>query len=121
MRSLGLLKNGEPQYFIPPYEWWNRKVTKWFSQNLIRLVSFTPGTRTNADYTWPEMGASYKSSEELIELLKAFEVKHTLNGAILLIHAGTDPRRKDKLYNRLPEIISSLKTKGYHFTTIDKL
>ena len=121
MRSLGLLKNGEPKYFIPPYEWWNKKISKWFSQRLVRLVSFTPGTRTNADYTWPEMGASYKSSEELMDLLKAFEVKHTLNGAILLIHAGTDPRRKDKLYNRLSEIITLLKTKGYHFTTIDKL
>ncbi len=121
MNALGLWNNNRPEYFIPPYQWWNKKVAKWFSQRLVRLVSFTPGTRTNADYTWPEMGASYKSSQELIELLKTFEVKHTLNGTILLIHAGTDPRRKDKLYNRLPEIINSLKAKGYHFTTIDKL
>lgn len=121
MRELGVWNDNRQQYFIPPYEWWNKKVAKWFSQSLIRVFSFTPGTRTNADYTWPEMGASYKSSEELIQLLNAFEVKHTLNGAILLIHAGTDPRRKDKLYHRLPAIITSLKAKGYQFTTIDTL
>jgi peptidoglycan/xylan/chitin deacetylase (PgdA/CDA1 family) len=44
-----------------------------------------------------------------------------LNGYILLIHAGTDPRRKDKLYNRLNEMIWYLKNKGYQFKRIDEL
>jgi endoglucanase len=40
---------------------------------------------------------------------------------VLLIHAGTDPRRKDKLYNRLDELISYLKKEGYSFKKIDAL
>jgi hypothetical protein len=44
-----------------------------------------------------------------------------LNGCIMLIHAGTDPRRKGKLYNRLGEIIILLKNAGYQFLRIDSL
>ena len=44
-----------------------------------------------------------------------------LNGVILLIHAGTDPRRKDKLYNRLDELIMYFKKEGYQFMRIDGL
>lgn len=121
MKDIGVENNSPFSYFIPPYEWWNKRIGKWYAEQLVRLFSFTPGTRTNADYTWPEMGAAYKSSETLIKLLREFEAKETLNGAILLIHAGTDPRRKDKLYNQLSSIINELKAKGYTFCTIDKL
>ena len=44
-----------------------------------------------------------------------------LNGVILLIHAGTDPRRKDKLYDKLDELIGYLKKEGYTFKRIDDL
>ncbi len=121
MKQLGVISPNRIPYFIPPYEWWNKRIGKWFAEMGVKLFSFTHGTRTNADYTWPEMGTSYKSSQELLELLRAFEVKHTLNGAILLIHAGTDPRRKEKLYSHLPAIISELKAKGYNFNRIDNL
>ena len=44
-----------------------------------------------------------------------------LNGFILLLHFGTDPKRTDKLYSRLPELIQYLKAKNYRFVTIDTL
>jgi peptidoglycan/xylan/chitin deacetylase (PgdA/CDA1 family) len=44
-----------------------------------------------------------------------------LNGVVLLIHAGTDPRRKDNLYNRLDELIGYLKKEGYKIKRIDEL
>jgi endoglucanase len=111
------------KYFIPPYEWWNDSIAIWSKAAGWQLINFTPGIRTNADYTYPEMGASYKSSEELFQTLKQFEHSNTtgLNGSIILIHAGTDPRRKDKLYNRLDEMIDYLKAKGYRFKTVDEL
>jgi peptidoglycan/xylan/chitin deacetylase (PgdA/CDA1 family) len=111
------------QFFIPPYEWWNDDILRWCNEKGITLFNFTPGTGTNADYTWPEMGASYKTSEQLISNLKKFEFTNPnhLNGAILLIHAGTDPRRKDKLYDHLDEILIYLKEKGYRFKRIDNL
>ena len=44
-----------------------------------------------------------------------------LNGFMMLIHFGVDARRTDKLYNRLDEIITTLKDKGYEFVGIDEL
>ena len=110
-------------YFIPPYEWWNDDIVRWCNEKGITIFNFTPGTGTNADYTWPEMGNAYKSSEELINNLKKFEATNPnhLNGAILLIHAGTDPRRKDKLYDHLDELIVYLKQKGYQLKDIYRL
>ena len=58
-------------YFIPPYEWWNDSVANWTNWRGMQLFSFTPGTFTNADYTWPEMGNAYRSSEFLLNKIKS--------------------------------------------------
>jgi peptidoglycan/xylan/chitin deacetylase (PgdA/CDA1 family) len=66
---------------------------------------------------------NYKGSDTSMQSLKQFETnnKSGLNGFIIIIHAGTDPRRKDKLYNRLDELIDYLKKKGYQFKRVDEL
>jgi peptidoglycan/xylan/chitin deacetylase (PgdA/CDA1 family) len=112
-----------PLYFIPPYEWWNYTIAAWSKELGLKLFNFTPGIRTNADYTYPEMGNAYKSSEWILQSLKNNADKDSgiFNGAIILIHAGTDPRRKDKLYNRLNDIIDYLESKGYTFKRIDDM
>jgi len=112
-----------PQYYIPPYEWWNDTIAAWSTELDLTLLCFTPGIRTNADYTYPEMGASYKSSEWILQLLKEQQQKNAnaFNGAVILIHAGTDAERKDKLYNRLSELIEWLRLEGYTFKKIDEL
>ncbi|QEC66906.1 polysaccharide deacetylase family protein [Panacibacter ginsenosidivorans] len=112
-----------PQYFIPPYEWWNDTIAAWSNKLGLKLFNFTSGIRTNADYTYPEMGNTYKSSEWILQSLKDQQDKdaNAFNGAIILIHTGTDPRRKDKLYNRLNDIIDYLQLKGYVFKRIDDL
>ena len=122
MRDNQWLEPGN-HYMIPPFEWWNHTVAKWANETGISLLSFTPGTGSNADYTWPEMGNSYKSSEAIIQSIKAFEAKdpNQLNGVVLLVHVGTDPRRKDKLYEHLGILIADLKAKGYQFKTVDDM
>jgi endoglucanase len=109
-------------FFIPPFEWWNDSIATWSKQMDLILFNFTPGIRTAVDYTWPEL-PSYKSSKWIINHLKEINTKKSplLNGSIILIHAGTDPRRKDKFYNRLGELIKLLKQKGYSFKRIDEL
>jgi peptidoglycan/xylan/chitin deacetylase (PgdA/CDA1 family) len=69
------------------------------------------------------MGKSYRSSEAIIQYIKKMNDTRPqkLNGVILLVHAGTDPRRTDKLYNRLDELISYLKKEGYQFKRVDEL
>src|SRR6185437_12878988 len=114
--ALGI-DTGGSHYFIPPYEWWNDTIAAWARQLGWHLANFTPGVRTNADYTWPQMGPAYKSSSQIMESLK----QQTLDGDIILIHAGVDPRRKDKLYNHLDELLTWLQSKGYRCVRLDEL
>ena len=43
-----------------------------------------------------------------------------LNGFILLTHPGTDPRRPDKFYKKLDELITILQNRNYRFTLLDQ-
>ncbi len=67
--------------------------------------------------------SSYKSTDWIIRSLKEQQQKNTnaFNGAIILIHAGTDERRKDKLYDKLIGLIDWLHAEGYTFKRIDEL
>ena len=110
------LKKQKPQYFLAPYEWYNSAISRWTEEMGMTLVNFTPGTGTNADYTTPDM-ANYRSSDFLAERLASFEASADagLNGAMVLIHPGTDPARTDKFYLRLGEMIDFYTNKGYKF------
>ena len=107
-------------FFLPPYEWYNDSVAAWTKQLNLQLVNFTPGTSSNADYTWSQL-TNYKSSKYIYNSITGFEQQHSLNGFILLLHAGTSPLRTDKFYNHLPQLISELKHRGYQFKRIDEL
>ncbi len=115
LRRAGL-KGEEPRWFLPPYEWYNRAITRWSDAMGMTLINLTPGTATNADYTVPGQ-PGYRSSDQLINQLEAFEAASPggLNGAFILIHPGTDPERTDKLWMRLDEIITRYQEKGYQF------
>lgn len=110
-------------WFLPAYEWYNDSIATWAMAAGARVVNFTPGTRSNADYTYPEMGKQYRSSEEIYNSIIQYENSHAggLNGFLLLVHIGTDPRRTDKFYNKLPALIVFLKNKGYHFSSLNTL
>jgi peptidoglycan/xylan/chitin deacetylase (PgdA/CDA1 family) len=110
------------QLFIPPYEWWNDSVATWTQWKEMQLFSFTPGTFTNADYTWPEMGKQYKSNEFLMDKIKELiQQGEKLNGSMVLIHVGTDPRRKEKFYHQLPSIIDLLQKNQFKIKRVDEL
>lgn len=111
------------KYFLPPYEWYNQQIADWTSQMDLQLINFTSGTRSNADYTYPELGKSYRTSDEIYQSILDYDKNKPdgLNGFILLLHIGTDPRRKDKFYDKLPELIKYLKTSGYELVKINEL
>ncbi|MDB4582240.1 polysaccharide deacetylase family protein [Draconibacterium sp.] len=108
----------DARFFIPPYEWYNQQTNDWSRKLGLEVINFTSGTGTNADYTTPEM-KNYKSSEEIFSNLKQFEKENGLNGAIILIHPGTEPERTDKFYNKLDELIEYFKNLGYQFKSIN--
>ncbi len=100
--------------FLPPYEWYNTESVDWSRQLGLKVINFTPGIRSNADYTTPGM-KNYRSSETILNDIKDFEKKdpNGLNGCIMLIHLGTAPERTDRFYNRLGELLTFLKRNGY--------
>lgn len=104
-----------PKYFLPPYEWYNKEVVKIAKELNQVTINFSPGTRSNADYTTPEM-ENYLSSEEILKSIFAYEENKGMNGFHLLIHPGTSPDREDKLYLHLEAIIQELKSRGYQFS-----
>ena len=117
MADFGIEQKDAP-YFIPPYEHYNERVSAWARQLDLSIINFTPGTGTNADYTIPSMGKSYRSSKELYNRLMSFEKNKGLNGHFLMIHFGTHPERTDKFYKLLPQIIRTLKHRGYRFVSV---
>ncbi|WP_090993969.1 glycoside hydrolase family 9 protein [Pedobacter insulae] len=122
MQKFGIKKEHSP-YFLPPYEWYNQTIANWTAEMGLQLVNFTPGTRSTADYTFPEMGTSYRSSDEIYRSIIDYAKKSAegLNGFILLLHIGTDPKRTDKFYHKLPELIEYLKKEGYELVKINEL
>lgn len=122
LSKFGISKN-DAHYFLPPYEWYNDSIVAWTEREGLRLINYSPGTRSTADYTYPEMGNRYVSSDDIYKSILDFESRSSfgLDGFILLVHIGTDPRRTDKFYKRLPGLIDELKRKGYSFVRVDEL
>ena len=122
LKRFGIAKENA-HYFLPPYEWYNDSIVAWTLQQGLQLVNYSPGTRSTADYTYPEMQNRYVNSSDIYNSIVQFEKTNPagLNGFILLVHIGTDPRRKDKFYLLLPQLITELQQKGYEFVRIDEL
>jgi endoglucanase len=119
LENSGILKN-EASVFLPPYEWYNDSIATWTNQIGLRLVNISSGIIINQDWTFPE-GKPYYSSDFLMNNFLTYEKEKGLNGYILLIHPGTDPRRSDKLYLRLDSILSYLEKKNYSFRSFSEI
>ena len=107
-------------YMVPPYEWHNTTVAAWAREMGLQLVNFTPGTASCMDYTYPGItgGNAYRDNRWLWDRIMRCEREHTLNGHLLMVHLGTDERRVEKFYDRLPALIKELKKRGYTFVPL---
>ncbi|MEZ5070464.1 MAG: glycoside hydrolase family 9 protein [Bacteroidales bacterium] len=110
LQSLGIA----PTHFMPPFEWGNGRVVSIAAGLGQTTVNFSPGIRTNADYTTPDM-PNYRSSEAMMTDLYVQGRQGRLNGAHVLLHPGTSLGRSDKLYLHLEEMVNTLKGMGYDF------
>lgn len=110
------------QYFLPPYEWYNDSISAWTKELGLTLINFTPGTSSNAEWTHPELGKQYLTTDTIYNRILRYEATdpNGLNGFILLLHIGVDPRRPDPFYNRLDSLLSELKKMGYRFTRLQE-
>ncbi len=119
MAQFGVKRDDAP-YFLPAYEWYNDSISAWTADLGFALINFTPGTISHADYTTPEM-KNYRSSDVIFRSIVDYEAANGMNGFILLIHIGTDSKRKDKMYDRLAELVNYLKSRGYEFVRVDRM
>ena len=110
LKELGI----HPNYFMPPFEWYNKKVVEIALQLDQTTINFSPGTRSNADYTTPDM-PNYVPSNVILESIYSYERLNGMNGFHLLIHPVVSPKRKDKFYLQLDTLISNLEERNYEF------
>jgi len=118
MEKFGIKKSDAP-YYMPPYEWYNLQISRWTKNLGLTLFNFSGGTSSNQDWTYPELGNAYVPSDTIFNRILHYEEQFGMSGFILLTHIGTDPRRTDKLYYRLDELIQILNQKGYTFHRIN--
>ena len=116
------VKRSRIRYFLPPYEHYNQEIVDWARAMGLTLVNFTPGTRSNADYTG-EADSNFVSSKGIFDsiLRKEQQDPNGLNGFILLLHIGSGPDRADKFHARFGELLDCLAGKGYSFVRVDEL
>ena len=119
LEKFGITKE-QSLWFMSPYEWYNDISVRVTEKLGYKVINFTPGILTSDDYTTPGM-SNYKSSQQLIDQLYAFEHTRGLGGAVILIHPGIHEDRIDRLYDRLGEIIQYLSKKGYSFKSLNEI
>jgi len=122
LEKIARLGVNRPRYFLPPYEHWNGDIAGWTAELGLQLINFTPGTRSNADYTG-DASPNFVSSSVIFESIVRRERQDPqgLNGFLVLLHIGAGPKRADKLHTRLGELLYDLAGKGYQFVRVDEL
>jgi len=110
------------RFFLPPFEHYNSEIASWSADMGLTLINYTPGTRSNADYTG-QADANFVSSKRIFDSIvkRELEDPHGLNGFILLLHVGSGPGRSDKFHYRFGELLDYLAGKGYKFVRVDEL
>lgn len=108
--------------FLPAYEHYNPEIVRWAAAEGRAVINYTPGTRSNADYTG-EADRNFVSSQKIFDSILAKEAAdpHGLNGFILLLHIGAGPGRTDKFAARFGELLDRLAERGYEFVRVDDL
>ncbi len=116
------VKRPRIRYFLPPYEHYNAQIVEWAKGMGLTLVNYTPGTRSNADYTG-EADKNFVSSKAIFDSILAREERDSngLNGFILLLHIGSGPGRADKFHTRFGELLDQLVARDYQLVRIDRL
>jgi endoglucanase len=115
------ISKANARVFLPPYEWYNDSIGTWTNNEGLTLVNNSRGTITSQDWTFPDKDKAYYPSDVLMKDLVSFENRKGMNGYILLIHPGTDPRRKDKFYMHLDDILTLMEKKQYTFHSFSEI
>jgi peptidoglycan/xylan/chitin deacetylase (PgdA/CDA1 family) len=120
LRAVGAMRPGDPAYFVPPYEWYNREHVAWSRKAGVQLINFTPGSGSNRDYM-REDNPRFVSSRQILDDILAYGRKdpHGLNGFLLLLHLGSG--RRDPFHTQFRTLCDELTRPGYELVRVDEL
>ena len=71
------IKKDDAKFFLPPYEWYNKDISRWAKEIGLTLVDFTPGTSSNQDWSYPALGKGYYSSDKIYSNIINYEISRT--------------------------------------------
>jgi len=114
-------------YWRAPYGEYNNQILQWAAKTGFKHIGWTHGngweeTMDTFDWVADTNSNIYKTADEIVEKILTYDKKpnKTLNGAIILMHLGSE-RKKDYPHQKLPELIDSLRKKGLELVTISEL
>jgi len=122
LQKIARFTTGRVAWFLPPYEHYDAEIARWTEARGMRLVNYTPGTRSAADYTG-EAAGNFVASDAIYRSILGREQSdpHGLSGFLLLLHLGAGPGRADKMHLRFGQLLDELVARGYRFVRVDAL
>jgi peptidoglycan/xylan/chitin deacetylase (PgdA/CDA1 family) len=98
----------KPNLFRPPYGELNRTNLEYLKQGGYKVV------------TWSSDSMDWKYPKDLAKV-RHNTLKDARGGAIILFHTPSSKEQSQVIAKLLPEIIDTLKAKGFQFVTVDDL
>ncbi len=85
----------EARFWIPPYEWYNKDISRWSNRMGLVLINMTRGTLSHADYTVDDAD-NFRCNEEIWDSIIEHEKSEGLEGFLLLLHVGASEGRSER-------------------------
>jgi peptidoglycan/xylan/chitin deacetylase (PgdA/CDA1 family) len=113
---------GQPMSHLwrAPFGEFNAQILSWAQSVGFRHVCWTPHLDT-LDWVASPSDPLFKSPEQILQglLKRDSSDPYGLDGGIVLMHLGTERESGMEANKILPQLIESLRAKGYRFATVD--
>jgi peptidoglycan/xylan/chitin deacetylase (PgdA/CDA1 family) len=114
-------------FWRAPYGEYNAEILRWSAEAGYKHIGWTVGrgweeSMDSMDWVADKNSTAYHSADEITEKILKYGTgkKYGANGAIVLMHLGTD-RKEDFPHQKLPEIIEELKKQGYRLVRMSDM
>lgn len=113
-------------YWRAPYGEHNPEILRWAREAGWQHVGWTRGSRRSLDaldWVTDRRSRNYHSPEGLVKRILDFEHQDgdSLDGAIILMHLGSDRPPQERMVRTLPTLISELSSRGLRFVTVSEM
>lgn len=107
-------------YWRAAFGEYNQEILDWAAEAGFRHIGWSNGFDTH-DWVNDENSALYKTPEVVRDaILDKDDASQSLNGAIVLMHLGTE-RQNGRMYTMLAELIGELRSRGFELSPVGDL